>query len=109
MRAAWLTASSPDAQSRFTVTAGTWSGNPASRLAIRATFRLSSPAWFAHPSTTIVEVARVHTRPVHDRPQHEGREIVRTNLGEPTLKPTDGGAQRLDDHDLVHGDLRRPL
>ena len=43
------TAESPDAQSRFTVTPATDSGSPASSAAIRATLRLSSPAWFAAP------------------------------------------------------------
>ena len=43
------TADSPEAQSRFTVTPATDSGSPASSAAIRATLRLSSPAWFAQP------------------------------------------------------------
>ena len=45
-------AESPEAQSRFTVTPPTDSGSPASSTAIRATLRLSSPAWFAQPSQT---------------------------------------------------------
>ena len=51
-RAAWLTASRPDAHSRFTVAAGTSTGKPASSAAMRATLRLSSPAWLASPSST---------------------------------------------------------
>ena len=43
------TAESPDAQSRLTVTPATESGSPASRAPIRATLRLSSPAWLAQP------------------------------------------------------------
>ncbi len=43
------TAERPDAQSRFTVIPATESGSPASSAAMRATLRLSSPAWFAHP------------------------------------------------------------
>ena len=43
------TAERPDAQSRLTVTPATDSGSPASSAAMRATFRLSSPAWFAAP------------------------------------------------------------
>src|SRR5436190_7736291 len=46
------TAERPDAQRRFTVTPATDSGKPARRTAIRATFRLSSPAWFAQPKYT---------------------------------------------------------
>ena len=46
------TAESPDAQSRLTVTPATDSGRPASSAAIRATLRLSSPAWLAAPNQT---------------------------------------------------------
>src|SRR5437870_1368493 len=51
-RAAALIAASPDAQSRLNVTPATVTGKPARRAAIRATFRLSSPAWFAQPRYT---------------------------------------------------------
>jgi hypothetical protein len=43
-------AASPDAQRRLTVTPATESGRPASSTAMRATLRLSSPAWFAQPT-----------------------------------------------------------
>jgi hypothetical protein len=43
------TASIPEPHSRFTVAPGTSTGSPASSTAIRATFLLSSPAWFAAP------------------------------------------------------------
>src|SRR5690606_41332702 len=43
-RAASPIASRPEAHKRFTVSAGTDSGSPASKAAIRATLRLSSPA-----------------------------------------------------------------
>jgi hypothetical protein len=48
-RAAWITASRPEAHSRFTVTPGTVVGRPARRAAMRATLRFSSPAPFALP------------------------------------------------------------
>ena len=51
-RAADPTASSPEPHRRLIVAPGTSTGNPASSAAIRATLRLSSPAWFAQPSTT---------------------------------------------------------
>jgi hypothetical protein len=51
-RAACTTASMPDPHSRLTVTPGTSTGRPASSAAIRATLRLSSPAWFAQPRIT---------------------------------------------------------
>ena len=43
-RDAFTTALIPEAQSRFTVSPGTSDGRPASSAAMRATFRLSSPA-----------------------------------------------------------------
>jgi hypothetical protein len=48
-RAALPTASRPEAHRRLTVTPGTLSGSPASSSAMRATLRLSSPAWLAQP------------------------------------------------------------
>jgi hypothetical protein len=51
-RAAWVMASAPDAQSRFTVEPGTLGGRPASSAAIRATLRLSSPAPLVSPRIT---------------------------------------------------------
>ncbi len=46
---AMTTAESPEAHRRFTVTPGTDCGKPARSTAMRATSRLSSPAWFAQP------------------------------------------------------------
>ena len=48
-RAAVPTASRPEPHSRFTVPPGTVVGRPASSAAMRATLRLSSPAWLAQP------------------------------------------------------------
>ena len=48
-RAAALIAARPDEQRRLNVTAATDTGKPARSAAIRATLRLSSPAWFAQP------------------------------------------------------------
>ena len=50
--AALATACSPEPQSRFTVCPGTATGSPASNSAIRATLRLSSPAWLVQPRIT---------------------------------------------------------
>ena len=49
LRAADATASIPDPHSRLIVLPGTVSGMPASNSAMRATLRLSSPDWLAHP------------------------------------------------------------
>ena len=51
-RAPAMQASRLDAHRRLTVAPGTRSGSPASSSAIRATLRLSSPAWFAQPRIT---------------------------------------------------------
>ena len=48
-RAAISSASMPEPHSRLTVLPGTSSGRPASSSAMRATLRLSSPAWLAQP------------------------------------------------------------
>ena len=48
-RAADAMASIPEPHSRFTVAPGTSTGIPASSTPIRATLRLSSPAWLAAP------------------------------------------------------------
>jgi hypothetical protein len=48
-RAAEPTASSPEPQRRLMVAPGTSIGSPASSAAMRATLRLSSPAWLAQP------------------------------------------------------------
>ena len=42
-------ASIPEPHKRLIVVAGTENGTPASKVAILATFRLSSPAWLAQP------------------------------------------------------------
>ena len=49
IRAPVMVASRPEAQSRLTVKPGTELGRPASSRAIRATLRLSSPAWLTQP------------------------------------------------------------
>src|SRR6476660_7432959 len=51
-RPAAPTASRPEAQRRLRVWPGTDSGMPASNSSIRATLRLSSPAWLAQPKNT---------------------------------------------------------
>ncbi len=51
-RFACIMAESPELHKRFTVSPGTVKGSPASSKLIRATLRLSSPAWFAHPIIT---------------------------------------------------------
>jgi len=58
-RAAVPTASRPEAQSRLMVAPGVRSGRPASSAAMRATLRLSSPAWLAQPRMTSSSPSRL--------------------------------------------------
>jgi hypothetical protein len=51
-RAALPTASSPEPHRRLSVLPGTDTGSPASSALMRATLRLSSPAWLAQPYST---------------------------------------------------------
>ena len=51
-RAPATVACMPEPQSRFTVWPGTSTGKPARSRPIRATLRLSSPAWLAQPKIT---------------------------------------------------------
>ena len=50
--AAELIACNPEPHSRLTVSPATSTGSPARRAAMRATLRLSSPAWLAQPRMT---------------------------------------------------------
>ena len=61
-RAAMATASMLDPHSRFTVEPGTSCGSPASNSAMRATLRLSSPAWLAQPKMTSSTAAQFTVR-----------------------------------------------
>jgi hypothetical protein len=51
-RAAAIVACIPEPHSRLTVCPGTSTGKPARSSAMRATLRLSSPAWLAQPRIT---------------------------------------------------------
>ncbi len=51
-RAALIIASIPEPHSLLMVVPGTDVGKPAKSDDMRATLRLSSPAWFAHPNIT---------------------------------------------------------
>src|SRR5439155_625872 len=77
-RAAAVIAARPDEQRRLKVRPATETGKPARRDAIRATFRLSSPAWFAQPRYTSSTragstPARRTTSPTTSAPRSSGR------------------------------------
>src|SRR5205809_1238047 len=87
-RAAALIAARPDEQRRLKVRPATETGNPAGRGAIRATFRLSCPAWFAQPRYTSSTKAgstpaRRTTSPTTSAPRSSGR----TSLSAPWCRP----------------------
>ena len=65
--AAELIAWSPEPHSRLTVWPPTSTGKPASSSAIRATLRLSSPAWLAQPRMTSSIERRVDAGAIDDR------------------------------------------
>ena len=89
-REAMAIASRLDPQSRLTVPPGAETGSPASNVAIRATLRLSSPAWFAQPSSTsssCVPVHRRQARPLSSRSTWAARSSGRTAASAPPYRP----------------------
>ena len=106
--AAALTAWSPEPHSRFTVWPATSTGSPASSAAIRATLRLSSPAWLAQPSTTSSMSAGVDARSIDDRTDDERRKVVGSNGGQRAAVAAHGGPHGLDEPSLADGAPRIP-
>ena len=72
-------ASRPEAHRRLTVAPGTSTGSPAMSDAIRATLRLSSPAWFGAAHVDLVDRRRVELVALHGRRDRPGGEVVRTD------------------------------
>ncbi len=85
-------ASRLDPQSRFTVPPGADTGSPASSAAIRATLRLSSPAWFAQPSSTSSNASQSTdgSRPA-EFAEHVGGQVVRADGGQSAAVPAERG------------------
>src|SRR6185295_7073947 len=88
-RAASTTACSPEPHKRFTVTPGISTGRPASSALMRATLRLSSPAWLAQPK--MASSIRAGSAPVRRTisaitvaPRSSGR----TSASAPPCRPT---------------------
>jgi acetyl-CoA acetyltransferase family protein len=88
--AAAATALMPEAHSRFTVSPGTVTGRPASSDAIRATLRLSSPAWLAQPMITSVtrDGSSFGLRLINSAMTCAARSSARTSLRPPVRLPT---------------------
>ena len=101
-RIAWqahTTAASPEAHSRLTVIPGISCGSPASSSAIRATLRLSSPAWLAQPRYTSSISSGIEARhTLHRGAQRDRREVVGAHVSERPAITAHGGAHGGDDH-----------
>ena len=104
--AAALIAWRPEPHSRFTVWPATSTGRPASRSAIRATLRLSSPAWLAQPRiTSSTRAGSIPVRSTSALIAIDARSSGRT-AGERAAIATDRRADRADDPRLAHGSPR---
>src|SRR5690606_3953109 len=90
-RIAWnaeFTAWRPEPHRRFTVWPGTLTGRPASRPAIRATFRLSSPGWLAQPRmTSSTRAGSMPVRSTSARITVAARSSGRTAASAPPWRP----------------------
>ena len=84
------------------MTPATDSGRPASSAAMRATLRLSSPAWFAQPNhTSSIWSAGTPERSTTARIDERG-EIVRAHAGERAAVAADRRAQPREDDGPAH-------
>src|SRR6266480_4601722 len=87
-RDAALIAARPDEQRRLKVRPATETGKPARRAAIRATFRLSSPAWFAQPRyTSSTRAGSTPARRTTSPTTSAARSSGRTSLSAPWCRP----------------------
>jgi len=84
-RAAVPTASMPEPHRRLIVPPGTSTGRPASSAAMRATLRLSSPAWLAQPYSTsaTADQSTAALRAISARSGMAARSSVRTDESAP--------------------------
>ena len=101
--AAEFTACSPEPHSRLTVCPATSTGSPARSAAMRATLRLSSPAWLAQPKTTSsTRVASMPVRSTTAAMTTAARSSGRT-VGQRAAVAADRGPDRVDDPRLAEG------
>ena len=104
--AAELIAWSPLPHRRLTVSPPTSTGRPASNSAIRATSRLSSPAWFAQPRmTSSISPGSMPERSTTARMTVAARSSGRTLARAPPYRPI-GRPNGLDDPCLTKGSLQ---
>ena len=103
--AAELIAWRPEPHSRLTVSPPTSTGSPARSSAIRATLRLSSPAWLAQPRITSSISAGSIAGAVDDGPDRGGGEVVGADPGERAAVAPDRRSDGLDDPGLAQGSV----
>src|SRR6185503_3833312 len=86
--AALAIACSPEPQRRLTVCPGTSIGRPASNAAMRATLRLSSPAWFVQPRiTSSIDPGSTAARSTAPRTTRAARSSARMLARAPPARP----------------------
>src|SRR6266516_1126188 len=87
--AALAAACNPEPQRRFTVWPGTSTGSPARSRAMRATLRLSSPAWLAQPRmTSSIDAGSIPERSTTALMGTAARSSGRTVARDPPCLPT---------------------
>ena len=69
---------------------------------MRATLRLSSPAWFAQPRKTSSIVAGIDARALDGRGDGDRGEVVGPDTRERAAVPADGRAHRREHHGPSH-------
>ena len=72
---------------------------------MRATSRLSSPAWFAQPKYTSSTSLGRHAGALGEGAQGVGAEVVRAHRAERASVAPDRGAHRADDPGLVRSSV----
>jgi len=106
-RAACVIASPPAAQRRLTVTPGTLGGRPASRAAIRATLRLSSPAPLASPRITSSTRSGSASAGWRRRQASVMGSAARSSVRMPRARPVtaEGGPDRFEEVGVHHSTI----
>ncbi len=103
-RAAWPTASSPDAQSRFTVTPGTESGQAGEEHGHARDVAVVLAGLVGAAEDHLVERAPVHAREaLHQRDDRDRREVVGPDGREGASVPAEGRADGGADEGVSHG------
>ena len=85
------------------VVPATLTGRPASSSAMRATLRLSSPAWLAQPKITSSTASQsTPALSLHQRLQRDGAKIVGAHRRQRAAEAADRGADIVADEGFGH-------